>query len=41
MPQYQEFFHAVYLSNNSADKPRVRWLAERLRAATTGPSSAG
>jgi hypothetical protein len=28
-----EFQHDVFLSHNSADKPRARRLAERLRAA--------
>ncbi len=33
-----EFQYAVFLSHNQADKPRVRQLAERLRAAGLGPS---
>ena len=32
-PQQKEFEFDVFLSHNSADKPRVRKLAERLRAA--------
>jgi hypothetical protein len=28
-----DFQYDVFLSHNQADKPRVRWLAERLRAA--------
>jgi hypothetical protein len=33
MPQPREFIYDVFLSHNQADKPRVRRLAERLKAA--------
>ena len=33
MPRDQSFPYDVFLSHNQADKPRVRQLAERLRAA--------
>ena len=33
MPQPQDFLYDVFLSHNHADKPRVRRLAERLKAA--------
>ena len=33
MPQPPDFLYDVFLSHNHADKPRVRRLAERLKAA--------
>ena len=33
MSQFTDFQYDVFLSHNQADKPRVRRLAERLRAA--------
>lgn len=33
MPERGPFPYDVFLSHNAQDKPRVRWLAERLRAA--------
>lgn len=36
-----EFQYDVFLSHNSADKPRVRRLAERLRAAALRHSNSG
>ena len=33
MSQFTDFQYDVFLSHNQADKPRVRQLAERLRAA--------
>jgi hypothetical protein len=34
-----EFQYDVFLSHNAADKPRVRRLAERLRAPCSQPST--
>ena len=33
MPQSPDFRYDVFLSHNATDKPRVRRLAERLKAA--------
>ena len=39
MPQSPAFQHDVFLSHNQADKPRVRRLAQRLRAAGLKPKA--